>query len=235
MIKFDDTELVELQKDLKVFAKRSLPFATKNTINQTAFLARKIAQDNIRNKMTVRNRFTLNSIRVNQTKTLNISRQEALTGSTADYMETQEFGGIKTSKGKEGVPIATNFSAGVSHGAKPRTKLPKKSNRLGNIRLKRGRKRGQNQKQKNFLAIRQAAETSQKFIFLDLSKSKGIFKVVGGKRRPRIEMVQDMSNKAVTIKRNPWLKPAADGAQKQLPKIYLKSLQFQARRQGLFK
>jgi len=235
MFKIDFENIKQLQSDLKTFAARSLPFATKNTINQAAFNARRLAQENIKNKMVTRNRFTIQSVKVNQARTLNISRQEAITGSTVDYLETQEFGGTKTSKGKEGVTIATSYSAGQGRSTKPRTRLPRKINTLAKIRLFKRSKRGQSRKQKNIVAIKQAIEVGQKFVFLDLRKSKGIFRIVGGKRRPKIQMVHDMSNKAVTIPRNPWLKPAADDTRKLIPGLYLKSLQFQARRQGLFK
>ena len=233
MFAVNNRDIKEFERDLKAFASRSLPFATRNTVNGAAFEARKIAQAGIRENMVNRNRFTANSVRVEQSRTLNIRRQSAIVGSIADYMEDQEFGTIKTKTGKEGVAIATSFSAGQGEDSQPRTRLPRKPNKMANLKLQKRRKKGSSRRQQNLVAIKQAAKTGRKYVFLDLTKSKGIFKVTGGKRRPKIKMVHDMTRESVVVPRNPWLKPAVDKV--DVPAIYRKSLEFQVRRQGLFR
>lgn len=229
----DDEEIKRFESDLKTFAERSFPFATKNTVNKSAFTAMKIARNDLKKRMTLRNRFSMQSIQVEQTRTLIVKRQAAIVGSTADYMEDQEFGTIISKKGKEGVSIATGYSAG-QEGQQPRTRLSRRANQLTSIQLQRRRKKGVSRKQRNLVAIKAAAESGNKYVFLDLGRSKGIFKVIGGKRRPKIKMVHNMTKQSVVIKRNPWLLPAVNETKKKIPDIYRDSLMFQLKRQGLF-
>lgn len=233
MFAVNDSDIKQMESDLKTFASKALPFATRNTVNGAAFEARKIAQTGIRENMVNRNRFTVQSVRVEQTRTLNIRNQAAIVGSIADYMADQEFGAIKNKTGKEGVVIATSYSAGQGEDAQPRTRLPRKPNKMANIQLQKRRKKGSSRKQQNLVAIKQAAKTGRKYVFLDLGRRQGIFKVIGGKRRPKIKMVHDMTSESVVIPKNPWLKPAVDKV--DVPKIYRKSLEFQLKRQGLFR
>lgn len=73
---------------LENVAKRAIPFATRATLNRAAFETRKLAQENVREQMVTRNKFSEQSIRVVQERReLNIRRQEAVVGSIADYME----------------------------------------------------------------------------------------------------------------------------------------------------
>lgn len=234
MIKIDVKDLKKMEADLKNFASRALPFATKNTVNQAAFTAMREAKQGVREDMTTRNRFTEQSIRVKQTKTLAISRQAATVGSVADYMEDQEFGATKTKTGKEGVAIPTSYSAGQGRGVKPRTRLPRKPNKMENIRLKQRSKGGVSRKQHNLVAIKGAAAGGNKYVFLDLGRRKGIFRVNGGKKNPKIQMVHDLTSQAVTIPRNPWLKPAVDRTKPKISEIYKDSLRFQLRRLRIF-
>lgn len=235
MFEIDMRQLKELEKDLKIFAKRAYPFATKSTINGAAFATQKVAKKDVEIKMVQRNKFTLQSIRVEQARTLNVNRQSASVGSIADYMADQEFGGVKRKTGSEGVAIPTGYSAGQER-QQPRTRLPRKPNKLSNIKLKQRRNKASSRKQRNLQAIKAAAVSTNKYVYLELQNNrKGIFRVIGGKRKPKIKMVYDLSSSSTPIPRNPWLKPATDHVQQQIPAIYLKALQFQAKRLGLFK
>lgn len=234
MFKINDKQIIEYEKDLKAFAASAYPFATKNTLNQAAFHAQKLAKRDIQVKMVLRNKFTLQSIRVDQAKTLVVRNQEAAVGSTLKYMVDQEFGATKAKKGSKGVVIPTGFSAG-QEGQQPRTRLPRAKNKMRNIKLRRSSKTGQSRKQRNLIAIKEAAAGGRKYVYLNLSKSEGIFKVTGGKRRPKIKMVHDMSRDSVRIPSNPWLKPAVDTTEIMMPEFYHKSLIFQLKRQGLFR
>jgi hypothetical protein len=233
MFDIDDKDVKRLERELKTFAKRALPFATKNTLNRAAFDTQRESKEIIERKMITRNRFTLSSIRVDQARTLVIRNQSATVGSIADYMEDQEFGTTKASKGKEGVSIATGYAAG-QEGQRQRTRLPRKPNRMQSIQLQRRRKKGATRRQQNFIAIKQAAESGRKFVFLDLGRRRGIFRVVGGKRKPRIKMVHDMTKRSVIIPRNPWLSPAVAATSRRIAGFYADSLRFQLKRQGLF-
>jgi len=234
MFKVNSSDVKKLESDLKQFASRSIPFATKKTLNDSAFAARAMSQADIKSGMVNRNKFTMQSIRVDQARTLRISRQEATIGSIADYMEDQEFGAVKTKKGKEGVGISTSYAAGQGMNNQPRTRLPRKANKMSQIQLSKGRKKTYSKKQRNLVAIKEAAASSRKFVFLDLQKSKGIFKVIGSKKRSKLRMVRDMSSGSVVVPKNPWLEPAFNEAKRMTPAFYADALRFQARKHGLF-
>lgn len=235
MLTINDKQIRRYEDDLKTFKRKAYPFATRATVNGAAFSARGFAQENIRNSMIERNRFTASSVRVKQSRTLDVRRQAAIVGSIADYMEDQEFGATKTRKGKKGVPIQTSYSAGLAKDAQPRTRLPRKANALQNIQLRKRRKKGSSRKHQNFIAIRQAAETGSKYVYLDLGRKQGIFRVLGGKRRPYIRMVADLSETSVNIPKNPWLAPAVARTEQEIPGLYAEALRFQLRRHGLFR
>ncbi len=235
MLTIDATDIQDMQADLKTFKFKAFPYATRATINGAAFKARGFAQENVRNSMIERNRYTSRSIQVDQAKTLYIKRQAATVGSVADYMEDQEFGGTKTTKGKHGVPIATSYSAGLAQDAKPRTRTPRMANTMRKIRLSKRKRKGSSRKQRNLVAIQQAVQSGKKIVYLDLGRTKGIFKVVGGKRKPIIKMLWSMSRKSVVIPKNAWLGPAVERTQQHIPELYRDALRFQLKRHGLFR
>lgn len=234
MITVDARQVRAYEKDLKTFKARAYPFATKQTINSAAFMARGFAQENIREQMVERNKWTARSVQVEMARGLVVAQQQAAVGSVAPYMETQEFGGTKRTRGKEGVPIPTSYSAGQGENAQPRTRLPRKANTLQAIQLRRQIKKG-NRKQRNLVAIRTAVSTGQRFVYLELQRRRGLFRITGGKRNPQIKMVWDLSRPVVVIPRNPWLKPATDRTVPQLPALYQAALIAQLERHGLFR
>lgn len=229
MFDINTTDVKQLESDLKTFKARALPFATKATINRGAFETQKAARQNVRNDMVNRNKFSVQSIQVDQAKTLNIRQQEAAVGSIADYMEVQEFGGTKSK-----TVLPTSYSAGQGQNAQPRTRLPRKPNKLANIKLSGKGKRGKSKMQRNLIAIKQAAESGQKFVYLELRRVKGIFRVVGGKRRPKIKMVYNLDRKSVRVPATPWLAPAVEKIRPQMQKFYADALTFQLKRHNLF-
>ena len=235
MVKVNDDNLKQLESDLKTFAKRAYPFATKNTINSAAFEAQKRYRQNADDNMIQRNKFTRQSIQVEQARTLNVSRQAATVGSIAPYMIDQEFGTNIRKKGSEGVPIATSYAAGQGENAQPRTRLPRKPNTMKSIQLAKRRKRGKTKRQQNLIVIRAAAKSGRRYVFLETHRTKGIFRVLGGQRRPRIKMIWNMENTSVVVPANPMLKPAVDQVRKLMPELYRKSLVFQLKRNKLFK
>lgn len=230
MFKINNKQIKEFEAELKAFAHRAYPFATKNTVNKAAFVTQKVARLEISQKMVERNKFTRQSIRVNPAKGLKVSQQEAVVGSTLAYMEDQEFGATIRKKS-----IPTGYSAG-QQGQRPRTRLPRKPNKMANIRLKHGlRSKAKTRRGRNTAIIKQAVKSGSKYVYLDLGRREGIFKVVGGKRNPKIKMVHSTSMDSVTIPRNPWLRPTTLIIAKRIPKFYRDALIFQLKRNGLFK
>ena len=232
MIRIDLKQIKQLEADLAALNRVGVHIAHRNTLNVAAFQARTEAKINIEKKMITRNKFTSRSVLVNRATR---AAPFSVVGSTLSYMKTQEFGGIKRSKGKHGTPIATGYASGEGDTKTPRKRLPRAPNTLRRIKLKRGARKG-NRKQRNAAAIRIAAKSSSKMVYLKTNKTEGIFKVLGGGGKPRkrggkaktrLRMVWSLKHKTVTIPRNPWLRPAAVKVGKRLPEIHKKSLDFQ--------
>lgn len=236
MFSINTKEIKRMEADLKTFARRAYPFATRNTINKAAFTTQSTWRGIVSTKMVERNKFTRQSIRVAPEKReLNVNRQQAIVGSTADYMEDQEFGGIRFKRGRHGVPIATGYSAG-QEGARPRTRLPRRPNKLQNIRLSKRKTRNTRSKaQENLVRVKTAAQSGQKYVLLDLNRGPAIFRVLGGKRNLRVKMVHDLSRQSVVTPKNPTLLPAVDIVEPKMPGFYRDSLVFQLKRNNLFR
>jgi hypothetical protein len=242
MISLDTKEVKDLADDLRKLNERGLAFATREAINQTAWKARQFAHRNIDQKMVQRNRWTKGSVRVEKARSLRISAQEAAVGSTESYMETQEFGGTERAQGKHGVPIPTSYSAGQM-GAKPRTRLPRRANRLPNIQLARSRSfkmLGKNRRQRVIVAIQMAVQSGKKYVYLESSRrrKKGIYKILGGDRTEkrgwpdgmRIRMVYDLTLRTIRVNQNKWLTPAALVATLRTEDHFRRALMFQLKR-----
>ncbi len=236
MFSIDDSQYLDLEEDLKTFASRALPFANREAINRGAFAAQKVSRDFIKGRFLERNQFTRQSVQVDRARTLNIRHQEATVGSTQKYMETQEFGGTKVKKGKHGVPIPTSAASGEGKGVVPRRRAVKKPNRLGTLRLRKTKARGLGRKQKNRATILAAAAQGgrNRFVFLELGRRSGIYKVTGRKNKIKITMMYDLTRGAVTIPKTAWLRPAVDKIRPLMPRFYAEALKFQLKRRGLF-
>lgn len=231
MLDVDQKQVKEYEQDLKTFARSAFPHATKATLNKAAFETQKRSRMNIRWNMTTRNRFTEQSVQVEMAKGMTVDSQKAVVGSTADYLYDQEFGATVRGKGASKA-IPTAYSAGQADGTRPRSKLPRKPNQMQSIQLKR-RAAGQNVWQRNRIAIQLAAESGSKFVYLEMGRSKGIFRVLGGKRKPRIRMVWSLSRRSVVVPKNPWLGPATDDTRQDMPRYYREALLYQLRRAGV--
>ena len=246
-ITFDDRQLKKFERDLKLFANKAYPFATRQTLNDAAFTARKFTQLNIQNDLITRNPFTVRSIQVERARGLNVDRQQSEVGSIAPYFPIIEFGGTETSPGKEGLAIPTAIGAGETKGARPIRKAPSRTKRFSNLKLTRGKRKPKNRKQATLFAVQDAVQggKSKRTIFLDLGKTKGIFRVVGGRKRAKgpktgwpkgakLEMLFDMSHRTVNIPAHPVMGPAVDDVVKLMPNFYRSALIKQLKRQSLF-
>lgn len=245
MFKIDLSDVEEYEDHLKTFAKRAYPFATKATLNTSAFKARSTSQDRIKRTMTTRNAFTVKSIQVDQARTLRVSRQAAIVGSTAPYMEDQEFGGTVTKRGRYGAVIPTSWAAGQGMHTQPRTKLPRGANKLANIRLAKKIRGGKtsSKRQDAFLRGLLAANVGNKFVFMPKSSTShaAIFRV-WGRRKVRgrytgikLKMAYSLRPGGVRVPKNPWLAPSVKEVEALMPEVYSEALRFQLQRHGLFR
>lgn len=214
-----------LTNQIERFNDTGVGIATRSTINGMAFAARSEWMQNIEDEFIQRNKFTKNSIRVVRSKSKIVGRQFARVGSIAPYMDDQEFGGTKQSTGKHGVPIATGYSAG-QEGQQPRTRLPRAPNKRGRIKLR------QKRSQSNPGRVREAAANGDKYVYMkyDGGRRKGIFRILGGKKKPRVKLVWDLSRQSVIIPKTPTLGPAVAVAERAGPGLFIKAAEFQLER-----
>lgn len=203
---------------------RGVPYAIRNTVNDLAFQTRTGALDHIDEHMITRNTWTKRNVQVERADLRNLTSK---IGSPLDYMETQESGGVRVSKGKHGAPIPTTTASGEPETAKPRRRTVRRPNKLSMIKLNGVRRHGRTRKQRNAIAISHAARGhNRRFAYLDLGRRKGIFKVMGRRTKPRIRMVHDLTRKTLVIPKEPWLsKPTSRiGTQTNTLRLYKRRL-----------
>lgn len=196
-ITFDSPDVIHLKNALYNMARRGVPHASRNALNAVAFAAREQWQRELQFAMTLRNDWTRRSIQVTKAKGTDVASMESKVGSAAGYMEVQEHGGTERKKHKHGVAIPTGVASGEGRGARPRKRLVRAPNRLPKIQLTP--RIGDNQKQRNAIAIGAALRAGRKHVFLELEKRKGIFRLSGGKRKPRVDLVWDLTRPSVRI------------------------------------
>lgn len=245
MLEINDRELWKLERDLNTYAKRAAGFASRDALNFAAFNTQAAARERIRREMINRNQFTVRSVLVDRAKSSRIAAQEAIVGSIAPYMATQEFGGRTAFRGDNQTRIPTSFAAGQD-GSKPRTKLPTSTNKFRNIKLRRKVRKGKfaSNVQKRFLTALVAARDGERFVYLEGGtgghSGTGIYrvwgrnKVRGQYRGVKTRMVYNMSRSPRRIPKNPWLTPSVREVEKTLPSLYAVALRNQAQRWGLF-
>ena len=238
MILVDVRELHGLEKQLQTFAARALPFATRQTLNQAVYDTRLGYQREMRDELTLRNKWTEGSAKFEPTRTLDISRQHASVGSVLDYMSTQEDGGYVHGAQGHSKPVPTAF-ARVSG---QRARMVKQANRMRAIALAATGYRGQSVKQRILVAVRVAVQTGRRHVYLDLGSSKGIFRVMGGTndglkrgwvQGAKLRRVWDMSKDAVRVPRHALLSVATNTTADRLPWLYREALVVQLRKHGL--
>lgn len=191
------------RKDLDKLGKIGAKFAMRETLNNLAFAAREQWQREIKGQFTLRNKFTERSVRVVKAGRAALGMRSVV-GSVAPYMGDQETGFTETGQGKHGHAIPTSSAAGQGKSANPRTKRIRRKNYLSAIQVERS---VGSRKQRNAMAIRKAGK-SKGVAFLDLGRTKGLFRVSGTGRRSRIRMIWDLSRRSVRVAPHPTMEPA---------------------------
>lgn len=218
--------LDRLISDLKKARKQALPYAIRDTLNTTAFEARKEWQGQVRRTFETRNTFTERAILVDKARGLDPRRMEARVGSVASYAGKIEEGSTRRGKGKS-KPIPTNVARiGGQHG-----KLVRSSSRLRAIQAARGRK-GASPQQRNAIALAVARKKKQKYAVLERRNGgRAIFAV---RRKLAPSMVWDLSRRSVRVPAHPTLEPALHRLRPRLEGIARDALLRQLRRHHVF-
>ena len=221
-----------MQRELETIAKRSVPFAARETVNGLAFAGRAAWQDEMRKGLTLRNRFTERRALVERARTLRMSDMEARLGHTEGYMRLLEEGKPeKASKRFRAIP--TEVAAGqakrsLSGGRKRAVRAAAVITRLGSLKVKSGKARGR--KATNARAIGGAIRSGRRLALLDLGKGKGIYRIDGNRKRLRIWKLYDLTRKRTPMPRIPTLERAITRALEQGPAIAFAALERQLAR-----
>lgn len=225
----------EMQRELETIAKRSVPFAARETVNSLAWAGRAAWQEEMRNSLTLRNKFTERRALVVPTRTLRMSAMEATLGHTEPYMALLEYG--RPQKAAERFrPIPTETAAGQAKGSlmSGRKKAIRPSayiTRLGQLALKGAGSR--DRKANNARAVRGALRSGRRIALLDMGKGgKGIYRIKGSKRKPEILKLYDLTRRSTKMPRIPLLSRALARALLQGPAIAYAALEKQLARAG---
>lgn len=197
----DTRDAEKLARDLRTYKRSAVPFATRNVLNDLAFEAREQWRREMESEFILRNKWTQGSVRVDRAQGINLSLMRSTVGSVADYMGTQEHGGNKRGSGKHGARVPTAVAAGQAQGSRPRKRPVRGPNRMAAIQLARIKHRpGQSKRQQVAASIAEAVRKSKRWLFLDADHDRqGFYKIIGGKSRPRLQLVWDMSAGSVKI------------------------------------
>lgn len=216
-----------MDRALNSMVTRLVPRGARDTVNSLAFATRAAWQDEMRQSLTLRNRFTERRALVERATTLRVSAMEARVGHTEPYMALLEEGKPEPAA-KRYRPIPTEIAAGQAQGSlrggrKARV-LPKAIiTRLGSLAVKGAASRSR--KANNARAIRGAIRSGRRLALLDLGRRKGIYRVLGGRRNPRVVKLYDLSRRSTPMPRIPTLERAVDRAVVKGPAIALAAME----------
>ena len=225
--------LDELQRELEHLAKRAVPYAARETLNGLAFAGRKIWQGEMASSLTLRNAWTQRRALVERATGSRMSDMQASLGHTEDYMRRLEFGiGERARRG--GVPIPTETAAGQAKGSLPsgRKRAVRKSLILRAIGKVKRQPKSLSRKARNARAVSEAIRSGTRIAYLEMARKRGIYKIMGGRKKPKVLKLYDLTRPAVPLPRNPTLQRTLALALLQGPTIGLAAIQRQLDRQA---
>lgn len=202
----------EMGRALGVLVTKLVPRAARETVNSLAFAGREAWQDEMRQSLTLRNQFTTRRALVERASTLRISRMEATLGHTEPYMALLEEGKPEPAHVRFR-PIPTEIAAGQAYGSlrggrKTRVRPSAVITKLGSLAVKGAKHRSR--KANNARAVRGAIRSGHRLALLDLGRGKGIYRIIGGRKKPKIRKLYDLSRRSTPMPRIPTLERAVD-------------------------
>jgi len=217
-----------MQRELEQLAKRSIPYAARETLNGLAFAGRKIWQGEMRASRTLRNAFTERRALVERATGSRMAEMHATLGHTEDYMRRLEYGiGERARRG--GLAIPTEAAAGQAKGSLPagRKRAVRPSLIIRALGKLKRQARSLPRKVRNAKAVRDAIRSGSRLAYLELDRRRGIYKIMGGKKRPQIRKLYDLSRRSVPLPRIPTLQRTLELALQQGPTLALAAIQRQ--------
>jgi hypothetical protein len=83
MLRVDTRDLERLHPNLQSARTRALPYAVRDALNQQAFTGRKLWQDRMKRSLTLRNKWTLGSVRFEKPRGTNVGTIQSVPRSVA--------------------------------------------------------------------------------------------------------------------------------------------------------
>lgn len=199
---------IQLTAKLEKLHRSAFPSAVRNTLNQTAFLAKKEVPNQANKNFTVRqkNLFT-RFVLVEKAKGFdvkNMSSRFGIDASTksklAEGLEKQEKGGIIKNR-----RVIAHDKARVSGSAKKKVRQANYLTKVANV-SKKGRR------------------TKSKYIMIKKGDKGTIFETKNGRLSPIYNIRNTDTSK---VDKKPFMQPSAEMASKKMPEIYRKQAEFQ--------
>ena len=195
--------------------------AGANTVNITAFRARKKAIENIQRNFITRNTFTARHVLVDQCPkgVRRIDDIKATTGAVREiaYMERQEYGGIHTPERGNKLAIPTNAarSGNAFRGSVRRQYKMSDMQKVRGPFSKSGTRRS-----RSVARAAVAAKTGKLINYGGNLHRVTRFKRNGASVSFILKMIRNFKFSNTTTKPRPWLRPASDYAAEDMQRIY---------------
>jgi len=219
----DTKQLLHSVRRLELISSKSLRNAQLDTINDLAFMTKRSAERITNEDLTLRSRYMTKTMRVKRADKRSMT---STVGSLSEGLAKQEGGFTERASGS-GVAVPTSYASGEKRAPK-RLRQVRKANRVGNIRL--DKTRYASRKQQNAAQVRQAVDGGNRYVYMDLGKVKGLFRVYGGKRKPQPQLIQSLSQKTVRVRGIGWLERAREENISKLFSTYSTRVQQQLKR-----
>lgn len=227
-VRVDLRDFKRLTTDLEKVSKSALPYAVRNGLNGLAFEGRKVWQGVLAETFILRNDWTTRRLLVEKASGTTVTGMRAVLTTPDAYLERREEGA------NENHSVPTGVATGEGRGANPRRQLVRKPNRVSAITLGTRPRTATSQRQTNAIAVRMAVASGKRFVFLNLGKRKGIFRVTGGGRAGRVDLVWDTRSKSHHVKPMPTLGHAIRRLEVRAPAIITSAFVDQLKRHKAF-
>ena len=204
---FTQVDVTDYLKEIRLFHKKEFPNVVRSSLTSQASLTSVYAKRNVESEFTLRNRYTLGSIRYLPARGNKPSKMQSEAGSYQEYMALQEHGGKSDNK------ALTTQEARVR---KDRKKVTRKRLRLSQVgslpEFKDGNVIG------DVAAFSRNGEKTKMAIIEGRGFTRGIYAVtrVSSKRKGKnknrapfkIRMMYSLKRDSYEIDETPWLMPA---------------------------
>jgi hypothetical protein len=235
MIAIDTSQIRRLARTLERDTRVGLKYAVAGALNDLAFGARRQWRAEMADRLTLRNKWTQGSVRVERARPGGpIERMRSVVGSVSGYLSEVEGGHIKTGKGHVGTAIPTTVASGEGRGGTKRLRAVRRSMAGGALKLG-GRGTGSTPRQRNAAALAIARRKRQRFVFLEGGVSgTGIYRITPSRKQLRPTMLYNLGRKALRVKPHPTLGPALEVMDRRFPQLALAAFIGQLRRAKAF-